>query len=101
MVRRYGYYKYAGVYDPITHEALCVDVLCNVPAANEIGDAIGAQNAAANLDVNARPLNVVGGGGVSSNDQVMSCSSKCYSAYNPGLTLTLTAKANIGSTITG
>ena len=101
VVRRYEYYKYAGVYHPVTHEALCADLTCTAPSPGELGDAIGAQNAAANLDVNALTISVVGGGGVSSSDKVYSCPSKCYGVYNPGSTVTLTAKANSGSTFSG
>ncbi len=101
VVRRYEFYKYAGVYDAITHEALCADLTCTAPSAGELGDAIGAQNAAANLDVNALTVTIGGGGGVSSADKVFSCGSKCYGVYNPGSTVTLTAKANSGSTFTG
>ncbi len=58
VVRRYEYYKYAGVYDPITHEALCADLTCTAPSPGELGDAIGAQNAAANIEVNALAVTV-------------------------------------------
>ena len=101
VVRRYEHYKYAGVYDPITHEALCADLTCTAPSAGELGDAIGAQNAAANLDVNALTVSVVGSGSVSSSDKTYSCPNKCYGVYNPGSTVTLTAKANSGSTFSG
>jgi hypothetical protein len=101
VVRRYEFYKYAGVYDAITHEALCADLTCTVPSPGELGDAIGAQNAAANLDVNALAVTIGGGGSVSSSDKVYSCGNKCYGVYNPGSTITLTAKANSGNTFTG
>jgi hypothetical protein len=101
VVRRYEYYKYAGVYDPITHEALCADLTCTAPGPGELGDAIGAQNAAANIEVNALTVSVAGGGSVSSSDRVYSCGNKCYGVYNPGTTVTLTAKANSGSTFSG
>ena len=98
VVRRYEHYKYAGSYNPITHEALCADLTCTAPGPGELGDAIGAQNVAANLDVNALTVGVVGGGGVSSSDKIFGCPSKCYGVYNPGATVTLTAKPNSGST---
>ena len=101
VVRRYEFYKYAGVYDPVTHEALCADLTCTAPGPGELGDAIGAQNVAANLDVNALSVTVAGGGSVSSSDKVFSCGNKCYGVYNPGTTVTLTAKANSGSTFSG
>jgi hypothetical protein len=97
VVRRYEHYEYAGVYDPVTHEALCADLTCTAPSPGELGDAIGAQNVAANLDVNALTVNVVGAGAVSSSDKIFSCGSKCYGVYNPGATVTLTAKPNSGS----
>ena len=77
---------------------MCADLTCTAPSAGELGDAIGAQNAAANLDVNALAVNVIGNGGVSSSDKIYSCPSKCYGVYNPGTTVTLTAKASAGST---
>jgi hypothetical protein len=45
--RRFEFYKYAGEYDPETHEALC-DNPDNCPDA--VGDIIGAQNVAVNLN---------------------------------------------------
>lgn len=96
VVRRYEFYKYAGAYDPITHEALCADLACNAPSPGEVGDAIGAQNVAANLDVNALTVGVTGGGSVSSSDKVFSCGAKCYGVYNPGSSVTLSAKPNSG-----
>ena len=98
VVRRYEHYQYSGIYSPTTHEALCADLICAAPGPGELGDAIGAQNVAANLDVNALAVNVIGSGGVSSSDKVFSCPSKCYGVYDPGITVTLTAKPNSGST---
>jgi hypothetical protein len=97
VVRRYEYYQYAGVYDPVTHEALCADLTCTAPSPGELGDAIGAQNAAANLNVNALTVSVTGGGAVSSGDKIFSCPNKCYGVYSPGATVVLTAKANSGN----
>jgi hypothetical protein len=99
VVRRYEYYRYAGAYDPITHEALCADLTCTAPSPGELGDAIGAQNAAANLDLNSLTVTLAGTGkgSVSSSDKVFACGSKCYGLYAPGATVTLTAKAASGS----
>ena len=97
VVRRYEHYQYAGVYHPITHEALCADLTCTAPGPGELGDAIGAQNVAANLDVNALTVSLVGGGSVSSADKVIICGSKCYGVYNPGSIVSLSAKPNSGS----
>lgn len=53
ILRRYEFFKYAGEYDPETHEALVGSD--SHPLESEIGIYIGAQNAAANLDVAAIP----------------------------------------------
>ncbi|MDQ1474422.1 MAG: hypothetical protein QOJ99_5902 [Bryobacterales bacterium] len=50
-MRRFELYKFTGTIDPVTGQAICADGVCAAPAANEIGDFIGAQNAAANLNV--------------------------------------------------
>ncbi len=99
VVRRYEHYEYAGVYDPVTHQALCADLTCTAPSPGELGNAIGAQNAAANLDVNALTLSVAGPGAVASSDNIFGCPSKCYGIYNPGTTITLTAKPNSGAVL--
>jgi hypothetical protein len=101
VVRRYEYYKYSGVYDAVTHEALCADLTCTEPGPGELGDAIGAQNAAANLNVNALTVAVNGAGNVLSSDRVFSCPNKCYGVYTPGGTVTLTAKANSDGVFSG
>ena len=49
ILRRYEFFKYAGLYDPETNEAL-VGSDSN-PLPGEIGNFLGAQNAAVNLDV--------------------------------------------------
>ncbi|MFG6466135.1 InlB B-repeat-containing protein [Roseateles sp. BYS87W] len=101
VVRRYEYYKYAGAYDPVTHEALCADLTCTAPSPGELGDAVGAQNAAANLDVNALTVSVLGSGSVSSSDKVIACPNKCQGVYTPGSTVTLTVKPASGNTFSG
>jgi len=101
VVRRYEVYRYAGAYDPVSHEALCVDLTCTAPGPGELGDAIGAQNAAANLDVNALGVTVSGGGDVLSGDKVISCPNKCYGVYAPGAAVVLSAKARSGSRFVG
>lgn len=50
ILRRYEFYKYSGEYDPETHEALANDSL---PSDGEVGNYLGAQNAAVNLDAPA------------------------------------------------
>ncbi|OYY95466.1 MAG: PEP-CTERM sorting domain-containing protein [Hydrogenophilales bacterium 28-61-23] len=54
IVRRYEFYKYSGEYKAEDHEALLVIDNSN-PVESEIGTYIGAQNAAANLNVAAVP----------------------------------------------
>ena len=45
-----------GAYDPESHEALCGgDGTCNAPLPNELGNYIGAQMAAVNLDAGQIP----------------------------------------------
>lgn len=102
VVRRYEYYQYSGAYDPITHEALCGgDGSCNAPLDGELGDAIGAQNAAANINVPSLTTTNVGNGQVSSADKAISCGNKCFSYYAAGTAVTLTAKAGSGSVFSG
>lgn len=51
VTRRYEFYKYTGAYDPENHEAMCGgDGSCNPPLPNEIGNYIGSQMAAVNLN---------------------------------------------------
>ena len=60
--------------DPVTGQAICADGLCNAPADSEIGDFIGAQNGAVNLNVPAQysvTVTVDGDGSVSSSDRVI------------------------------
>ena len=100
VVRRFEFYKYAGAVDPVTGQALCADGLCNAPADNEIGDFIGAQNGAMNLNVPAQysvTVTVDGDGSVSSSDRVILCPAACTMAALPHATVTLTAKAGKGA----
>jgi hypothetical protein len=101
IVRRYEVYRYTGAYDPLTHEALCVDVVCNAPAEGEVGDFVGAQMAAANVGVPSLTVSTAGGGKVSSSDRIISCGSKCAASYDLNAQVTLTASASSGSVFTG
>jgi hypothetical protein len=92
VVRRYEHYEYAGKYDPITHQAMCADVTCTAPQAGELGNAIGAQNVAVNLDTNTLAVSIVGSGAVTSSDGALKCPNSCFGNYNPGTSVTLTAK---------
>ncbi|MDT7688208.1 MAG: hypothetical protein QOJ70_3860 [Acidobacteriota bacterium] len=101
VIRRYEMYQYTGAYDPVTHEALCADTLCNAPADGEVGDLIGAQMAAANVGVPSVTVSLAGGGKVSSSDRIISCGSKCAASYDMNAQVTLTASPNSGSVFTG
>jgi hypothetical protein len=101
VVRRYEVYEYTGAYDPTTHQALCADTVCSAPAANEVGDFVGAQMAAANVNVPSVTVAKNGNGTVSSTDKLISCGTKCVSYYSAGATVTLTASAGSGSAFVG
>ena len=101
VVRRYEMYQYTGAYDPVTHEALCADVVCNAPAEGEVGEFVGAQMAAANVGVPSVTVSINGGGKVASSDRIISCGSKCSASYDMNAQVTLTASANSGSVFTG
>jgi hypothetical protein len=101
VVRRYEIYQFTGAYDPVTHEALCADGLCNAPAEGEVGDFIGAQMAAANVGVPSVTVGIAGGGKVASADRLISCGSKCSASYEANTQVTLTASADSGSVFTG
>src|SRR5919107_659068 len=101
VVRRYEVYQFTGAYDPLTHEALCADGVCNAPAEGEVGDFVGAQMAAANVGVPSVSVSVSGGGKVSSSDRVIACGSKCSASYDANAQVTLTAEANSGSVFAG
>lgn len=102
VIRRYEFYKYTGAYDPLTHEVTCGDGgLCNTPQDGEVGDYIGAQMAAVNLEVPKLDVSTNGGGSVSSADRLISCGNKCSANYDAGTVVSLTASANSGSIFAG
>lgn len=101
IVRRIETYAYTGIYDPVTHEALCADGLCNVAAADEIGELLSVQMTAANVQPDAVIVSVSGSGDVDSTDRLISCGSKCAQNYRAGTQVTLTYKARSGFTFTG
>lgn len=104
VVRRYEFYKFSGTYDPVTHEAICVDGLCNAPADTELGDFIGAQNAAANLVVPASVTLTVattGNGQVSGTPGSIKCPSACTATVATGTVFTLTASPASGYVFSG
>ena len=96
VVRRFEFYKFAGTYDPVTGQAICLDGTCSAPADSEVGDFIGAQNAAANLNVPAQyavNVTVAGDGTVTSGDRVITCPAACSMSVLPHASVSLTAKA--------
>lgn len=95
VVRRYETYKFTGTYDPLTHEAICADGLCNAPADSELGDFIGAQNAAGNLNVPDQVrvnVAVTGSGEVRSNVGSIRCPGVCAADLPLDTVITLSAK---------
>jgi len=99
VVRRFEFYKYTGPVDA-TGKALCADPTCSAPAPGEVGDFIGAQNAAANLNVPAQfPVTVTltGDGQVSTSNSSIRCPGTCSQFVAPGTSVTLTAKNGKGT----
>ena len=99
VVRRLEIYKYAGAIDPVTGEAKCIDITCSVPDPSEIGEFIGAQNAAANLNApDAYPVTVTvtGDGTVEDATRAIRCPGTCTTTVNTGTSVTLTARNGKG-----
>ena len=101
VVRRIETWSFTGSYDPITHEAICLDGLCNGPDATEIGELLAVQMTAANVQPDSVVVSRVGGGRVSSSDKVIDCGNKCAGSYAAGTMVTLTAKADSKGTFSG
>jgi NOL1/NOP2/fmu family ribosome biogenesis protein len=101
VVRRIEMYAFTGQYDPITHEALCADGLCNAPAADELGDLVSVQMTGVNVQPDALIVTKTGNGNVDSSDKLVSCGNKCAQPYDAGRVVSLTAKAGSGSTFLG
>jgi uncharacterized repeat protein (TIGR02543 family) len=101
VVRRLEIYQYTGAYDPVTHEALCADGLCNAPQDGELGDYVGAQMTAANVGVPSVTVAKVGNGNVNSADKFISCGSKCAANYDTNAVVTLTASPASGYAFAG
>jgi len=101
VIRRYEIYRYTGAYDPVTHEVVCADGLCNAPQDGELGDFVGAQMTAANVGVPSVTVTKTGNGSVNSSDKVISCGGKCSANYDLNATVTLTASPASGSVFTG
>ena len=103
VVRRYETYKYTGSYDPLTHEAACLDLTCTAPSPGELGGPLSAQNAASNVVADSLTVTKTGraasSAGVSDSTGKISCGSSFAVFATNGSTVTLTA--NPGGTIFG
>jgi hypothetical protein len=99
VVRRYEHYQYTGTLDPITHEALCADPTCSAPGPGELGAIIGAQNAAANLEIPSITVTKVGSGSVSGGP--INCGGTCTAAVAAGTAVTLTANPPSNAVFSG
>ncbi|HZR83380.1 MAG TPA: hypothetical protein VFD92_19960 [Candidatus Binatia bacterium] len=96
VTRRYEFYEYTGVYDPETHEAMCADGSCDLPADGELGNYIGAQMAAVNL-VPPAPAPVTltvgklgnGDGSITSAPAGIDCGASCASDFAVDSVVTL------------
>lgn len=101
VVRRIELYEFTGDYDPVTHEAMCADLTCAAPAADEIGGLISMQMSAAIVQSDSVTVTKTGNGNVESDDKRISCGNKCVAPYNAGTLVTLRAKAASGSVFSG
>ena len=101
VVRRYEFYKYTGKYDPSTHEALCATFECPSPGPGELGDYIGAQMAAANLEIPTITVVKVGNGNVNGDGGKINCGGTCTAQVAAGAQVSLTANPGSGSVFTG
>jgi uncharacterized repeat protein (TIGR02543 family) len=64
---------------------------CASPQAGELGDFVGAQMAAANLDVPSVTVTKVGSGTVTASAAKINCGGTCTGQVNAGTQITLTA----------
>lgn len=101
VVRRYEFYKYTGVYDPLTHEALCADGVCNTPADGEVGDYVGAQMGAANVGVPSVTVTKSGNGTVTGASGKINCGGTCSTVLTAGAQVSLTETPASNAIFTG
>jgi hypothetical protein len=101
IVRRIDLYAFTGQYDPVTHEALCADGICNGPSEGELGELISTQMTAANVQSNSVIVTKAGNGHVDSDDRLISCGGQCASSYEAGTAVTLTAQPSSGAVFSG
>ncbi len=92
VIRRYVYYKYTGAFDPSTHEALCGGLGdCSAPLPGELGDLIGQQMAAANIEMPSVTVVTTGNGTVNSADGKINCGKACTENVVAGTSVSLSA----------
>ncbi|HLK65797.1 MAG TPA: hypothetical protein VKU19_20310 [Bryobacteraceae bacterium] len=103
VIRRYEFHTYTGAYDPLTHEALCLVALCASPGNGELGDLIGAQNAAVNVETPSITVVKVGSGNVngSGTNVKISCGNVCTAPATAGTVVSLTASAPSNGVFSG
>jgi uncharacterized repeat protein (TIGR02543 family) len=101
VVRRIEMHEFTGQYDPVTHEALCADGLCNAPAPDEIGAQISAQMTAVLVQSDSVTVTKTGDGTIESTDRLISCGGKCVSPYPAATQVTLTARTSSKSRFNG
>lgn len=98
-VRRIEIYKYSGAYNSLTHEAVCLDQLCNAPSTGELGAQLGATNTAANAVADSLTVTKSGSGGAAASVVVgnITCSvNSCANYQANGATVNLTAVPGSG-----
>jgi hypothetical protein len=101
VVRRYVYYKYSGTYDPLSHQAICGgDGTCTAPQPGELGDIIGDQMAAANIEIPAVTVAKNGNGTVTGDNGKINCGGTCTVNVTAGTVVNLLA-ITPGSSIFG
>jgi hypothetical protein len=92
VVRRYVFYKYSGNYDAVTHEALCAgDETCTAPQPGELGDIIGDQIAAANIETPSVTVAKSGSGTVTGANGKINCGGTCTVNVTAGTIVSLLA----------
>lgn len=101
IIRRVETYKYTGAYDAVTHQAICADLTCSAPAADEVGNFIGANNTAVNVNPDALSVVTTGKGNVSDASRAISCGNACATFAANGSVMTLTANPSSGNVFAG
>ena len=79
-------WEFTGDYDPVTHEALCADLICNAPAADEIGKLISTQMTVALVQSDSVTVTKSGPATATSTRPTSAsrCGNKCVAPYNAG-----------------